>query len=108
MVVRKIPNPKISQKIRLNEICKRFKKAKGNKELFQKLLPFKEGIEQADPEAPLVAYISKMNHIPNKNLNEMDNKIGGHSFRNDRDEMKLYAFTRIFSGTINRGDTVKL
>ena len=107
MVVRKIPNPKISQKIRLNEICKRFKKAKGNKTLWNKLLPFKEGIENADHEGPLVAFISKMNHIPVKNLNEMG-LIPVSKIRRNLNEVKLFAFTRIFSGKITRGDTIKL
>lgn len=85
MVVRKIPNPRISQQIRLNEICKKFKSIKGNKEQYQKLLPFKEGIEKADSNGPLVAFVSKMNHIPNKNLNEMGLK-GVQSFRANLNE----------------------
>jgi hypothetical protein len=72
MVVRKIPNPKIGQKVRINEICKKFKKAKGNKALFQKLQIFKNGIENCDPEGPVMAFVSKMNPIYYKNINEKD------------------------------------
>lgn len=70
MVVRKIPCPPVSQKNRLNEICKSFKKARGNKELIQEYKVFKEGIENADQEAPLMAFVSKMNPLSAKNINE--------------------------------------
>ena len=76
MAVRKIPCPRISQQLRVNQICKKFKKAKGNKEEFHKLLKFREAIEKADKDGPLMAFVSKMNNIPLKNVNEMtDGKI---------------------------------
>lgn len=108
MVVRKIPNPQISQKLRINEISKDFKKARGNKKLNLKYKPFKEGIENADENAPLMAFVSKMNPLTTKSISEMGLVDKKFIKRRVVNELKFYAFARIFSGKIRRGDKVKV
>jgi translation elongation factor EF-G len=109
-------SPSQSQTFRLYNICKLFRTLKGNKEKYQKVLPFKEAIEKADRDGKLIAYISKMIFVPNKNINDKSNTgsqlLTGKSLAAKLDTSisngNFFAFTRIFSGKIRVGDTVYL
>jgi hypothetical protein len=100
-------SPPKSQHYRIDNLCKWFKKAKGNKEKMQKLQKFKDALELGDPKGPLIGYIAKMIFVPNKNINDksstmtqrMDTSITNGNF---------FAFSRLYSGSIKIGDTITL
>ena len=92
--------------MRLFNICKKLKNLKGNKAAMEKVLPFKEGIEKADKEGPTIAFISKMNHVKVKNINEMNIKHEFHAHNST--ESRLIGFGRLFSGTLKRGDKIMI
>jgi small GTP-binding protein len=109
-------SPQKSQAQRINNICKAFKKLRGNKERYNKILPFKEALEKADPNGPLIAYISKMIFVPNKNINEKSSTgavaMGGKALAAKMDQTitngNFFAFTRVFSGKLKVGDKIFL
>lgn len=109
-------SPSQSQTFRLFNICKLYRTLRGNKEKYQKVLPFKEAIEKADRDGHLIAYISKMIFVPNKNINDksstgsqmMSGKTLAAKLDTSISNGNFFAFTRIFSGKIRVGDTVYL
>lgn len=104
--IRRIPDPQISQQMRLTSICKKLKKIKGNKEMFQKFIPFTKGIENADKNGPIIMFISKMNRIKQKNIRELP--VNHPKSLQAQKGEKIIAFARVFSGTLSMGDTVKI
>jgi translation elongation factor EF-G len=108
--------PAQSQAYRLYSICKLYRTLRGNKEKFAKVLPFKEAIEKADRDGKLIAYISKMIFVPNKNINDKNNTgsqfLTGKSLAAKYDTTisngNFFAFTRVFSGKLRVGDTIYL
>lgn len=61
-------------------------------------------IEKLDKNGPLIAYISKMVCIRYGNITELNLK---HDHKNcDKDDLLLFGFARIFSGTLKRGDKI--
>lgn len=107
-------SPAKSQALRLDSICRVFQKLRGNKEKFQKILPYKESLERCSPQGHLIAYISKVIFVPNKNINEKS-ALGNVSFTSKGAAARLdqsitagnfFAFTRVFSGTIKVGQTI--
>lgn len=63
-----------------------------------------KSIENCNSEGPVVAFISKMVHIRYSNINEggLPHKHKGTAI----DDLLLFGFARIFSGTLRRGDTM--
>lgn len=96
--------------MRIFNICKKLKKTKGNKILSQELAPFKAGIEQASTEegTPVVAFIAKMNKVLDSHIDEGGKTQTMQGFHLNKKGSKLIGFGRVFSGTIRRGDTLKI
>lgn len=100
--VEHMPDPQKSQEERVFRICKKLRSVlKQNDPILEKIT---NGIKTNDPEGPLVAFISKMIHIPYGNVNEK-NLTNNHRDIH-RSELLLFGFARIFSGTLKRGDKI--
>lgn len=99
-------SPPKSQSQRTMNLCKAFKKLRGNKEKFAKISPFKDALEKCSHDGPLVGFISKIIYVPNKNINEKQNQIGKSFGVQHIGAGNFFAFTRIFSGKLKRGDTI--
>ena len=99
-------SPPKSQTFRSLNLCKSFKKLRGNKEKYAKVLPFKEALEACSPEGPLIGFISKIIYVPNKNINEKQNHIHKSFGVQNISAGNFFAFTRIFSGKLKQGDVV--
>ena len=109
-------SPSQSQAFRLFSICKLFRSLRGNKEKYQKVLPFKEALENANKEGKLIGYVSKMIFVANKNIKDMTStgkqnfsaKAMAARYDTNVTNGNFFAFTRIYSGRIKVGDKVYL
>ena len=61
-------------------------------------------IEKATKDGPMVAFVSKMVHIRKSNIAE-GNLPNSHEHL-DKNDLLLFGFARIFSGTLSRGDKI--
>ena len=63
-----------------------------------------KSIENCNSEGPVVAFISKMVHIRYININE--GRLPHNHKGTGIEDLLLFGFARIFSGTLRRGDTI--
>jgi len=106
MVVKCVPNPRSAQKRRIEILWPIDDTPSGedDDEAVTTLREVREGIENCDPSAPMVAFVTKMfavdkSSLPPLTLNQLaiTEEEGGEFF---------FAFARVFSGTVKLGAPV--
>ncbi|KAI5659288.1 hypothetical protein M9H77_28081 [Catharanthus roseus] len=108
MVVKHIPDPVTAQSLRISRLLPRreFLDNSGDSDVLVEAELVRKSVEACDcsPDAPCVAFVSKMFAIPSKMLPR--GELPSNSSDDDESEECFLAFARVFSGVLNSGQRV--